>query len=80
MAVGWRVRSWLTGVEWEAASVAPDASRRLWDAAKSKVHAPTPVEEPLPSDARFREDLRALQVQDLCSFSHVVRALFYVRR
>jgi hypothetical protein len=34
----------------------------MWDAATSKVHAPKPAAEPLPSDARFRQDLRALKV------------------
>jgi hypothetical protein len=34
----------------------------VWDAAKHPVQAPKPILEPLPSDARFREDLQALQV------------------
>jgi hypothetical protein len=55
--------SWLTGVEWEKGSAELGAGKRLWSAAKSPVHTPTAVADPLPSDSRYREDLRALQAR-----------------
>ncbi|KAK9917018.1 hypothetical protein WJX75_000017 [Coccomyxa subellipsoidea] len=55
--------SWLTSVEWEKGGPG-GRSLRVWDAAKHPVQAPKPILEPLPSDARFREDLQALQKGD----------------
>ena len=38
------------------------AGKKVWDAAKSDVSSPQPVKDPLPSDARYRGDLKALLV------------------
>lgn len=51
--------SWLTSVEWAKWK----AGKKIWDASKSEVHSPQPVKSPLPSDSRFREDLKALLVR-----------------
>lgn len=48
--------SWLTSLEWKRWG----AGRKVWDAAKSDVSSQQPVKEPLPSDARYRDDLKAL--------------------
>ncbi len=60
--------SWLTSVEW--AKWGP--GKKIWDAAKSEVHAPQPVKAPLPSDSRYRGDLKALLVR-LCTPDAVCR-------
>lgn len=39
-------------------------TRRVWDIRKAPSHKPTPVEEPLPTDCRFRQDLIALKNKD----------------
>lgn len=53
------VCSWLTSVEWAKW----EAGKKVWDASKSEVHSPQPVKSALPSDSRFREDLKALLVR-----------------
>ena len=45
------------------------AAKKVWEAAKSDVSSPRPDKEPLPSDARYRDDLRALLVGMV---SHVI--------
>lgn len=56
--------SWLTGVGWTKWN----SGRQIWDAAKSEVHTPHPIKTPLPSDSRYRGDLKALLVSpaNLC--------------
>ena len=50
--------SWLASMEWRRWRV----GKRVWDAAMSDVSSPQPVKAPLPSDARYRDDLKALLV------------------
>lgn len=60
--------SWLTAVTWDGLGEGGDEHSRkcVWDVAAAKAHAPKPVAEPLPSDARFRQDLQALKARPSC--------------
>jgi hypothetical protein len=53
--------SWLTNLDIVYAN---GSKERLWDAKNSEDAVPTPVKDPLPSDCRFREDLKALAAEN----------------
>ena len=53
--------SWLQRVEWDK-GVRGGKIKCVWEVKHAAVQTPTKVDEPLPSDCRFREDLRSLKV------------------
>ena len=66
--------TWLSHIEWERGMPCLRGQKQVWSAASSPAQDVRPAQKPLPSDSRFREDLKALKASPPPCFCIVVQA------